>query len=70
VDVECAEAERRIAELPRNVVVLRAPGSCDDLDAREAAIVVTRAASTRDWKTLRSRRWETTAAFWHRAGAR
>ena len=68
-DVECTEAQQYLGDLPRDVVVLRAPDRCGTIDVGTAAIVLTRTAFVRDWKTLRSRQSEATAAFWHRAAA-
>lgn len=69
-DVNCAEAQGLIAELPADIVLLRPPDACRNTSFGTPTTSLTRTALVRDWKTLRPRRWEATAAFWHSVGGR
>ena len=69
-DVECGEAERILPQLPPDAVLVRPPHACGNASFGPPTISLTRATTIRDWKTLRSQRWEVSADFWNAAGAR
>ena len=69
-DVTCATAERMLIELPPENVLLRPPDACRSASLSTPTASLTRAATIRNWKTLRTQRWEITADIWHGQGGR